>query len=201
MTRSVPGGPDVRGGRSQRDVAALEKRLREAHEERKLTMGPGARRALLDSRLAIAEVGYDFVLVDTPTGFGEITTKALEPAHLVLSPIDMKSADNVESVTDLLEHMQEVARKPVVYFVPNRYVARERQCRAGMARAQGLCGPRLSTAVLPECTAVPQAMTEQRELVASSATAAALSEAVWQLGQVVIGHASDAVFTAGGASV
>lgn len=195
----VPGRLDLIAA-NQRDLASLEKRLREVHEERKLTMGPGARRAVLDSRLAIAEVGYDVVLVDTPTGFGEITTNALEAAHVVLSPIDMKSADNVESVTDLLEHMDEVSRKPVVYFLPNKFVARERQCQAALARARVLCGSRLLASALPECAAVPRAMTDHRDLVASSETAAVLSEAVWQLGQIIIGHASATAAAVGGAS-
>ena len=195
----IPGRLDLIAA-NQRDLASLEKRLREVHEERKLTAGPGARRAVLDSRLTMAEVGYDFVLVDTPTGFGEITTNALEAAHVVISPIDMKSADNVESVIDLLEHMGEVSRKSIVYFVANKYVARELQCQAALARARVLCGTRLLASALPECTAVPRAMTEHRDVVASSETAAALSEAVWQLGQIIIGQISAAAVALGGAS-
>jgi cellulose biosynthesis protein BcsQ len=198
----VPGRLDLIAG-NQRDLASLEMRLRELHQDRRLTLGPGARRAELDVRLKAVEVGYDFVLVDTPTGFGEITTNALEASDVVISPIDMKCADNVESVTDLLEHMEEVSRKPAIYFVPNKFVGRERQCQAALLRARALCGSQLlEAATLPECAAVPRAMTEHRDIVAgSSETAAVLTQAVWRLGQVVLGHgANGAAVAVGGAS-
>ena len=192
----IPGCLDVIAA-NQRDLASLERRLRELHEERRLTLG-GGRRALLDSRLTIAEVGYDVVLVDTPTGFGEVTTHALEAGDVVLSPIDMRCADNVESVRDLLDHLAELAARPRVHFLANRYVARERQCRAALEHARLLCGPRLLATALPESTAVPRAMSEHRDIVASSETAAVVSEAMWQLGQVIIGQAPVTVAAPGG---
>jgi cellulose biosynthesis protein BcsQ len=172
---------------NQRDLAGLERHLSVLHEERRLTMGPNPRRGVLEARLKGVESAYDFVLIDTPTGFGEITTNALEAAHLVVSPIDMKSADNVESVTDLLEHMEELSRQPPVVFVLNKWVKAEKQCRTAMARARELCGDRLlADALLPESTAVPKAMTERRDIAPTSETAVMLRESVWKLGQRVM---------------
>lgn len=171
---------------NQRDLASLERHLSVLHEERKLTMGPNPRRGVLEARLSGVEVGYDFVLVDTPTGFGEITTNALEAAHAILSPIDMKSADNVESVSDLLEHLGELSRQPPVFFIPNKWVRAETQCRTAMARARELCGDQLlADMVLPESTAVPKAMTEHRDIAPTSDTAVMLRENLWKLGQKV----------------
>ena len=56
---------------NQRDLAPLERLLAEMHERRKVTRGGDLRRDLLDTRLASVEVDYDFVIVDTPTGFGQ----------------------------------------------------------------------------------------------------------------------------------
>ena len=175
---------------NQRDLAPLERLLAEMHERRTAATGGDLRRDLLDTRLAGVEVDYDFVLVDTPTGFGEVTTNALEAADVVLSPIDMSSADNVESLADLQEHLEEVKRQPRVFFIPNKYVARERQSQAALARARVLCrGRLLERALLPSCAAVAQAMAERRDFVATSETAEALSLGVWRLGRLLIGLA------------
>src|SRR5512140_1819142 len=83
----VPGRLELVAG-NQADLASLEKRLSRMYEDLRLT-SESARRAVLDVRLDDVASAYEFVLIDTPTGFGEITTNALEAAHLVLSPIDM----------------------------------------------------------------------------------------------------------------
>ena len=186
----IPDRLDVVAG-NQRDLGALEVQLAESFAESRLTRGPDARRWILDARLSNIETGYDFVLVDTPTGFGEITTNALEAAHLVLSPIDMASADNVESVRDLLDHVAELSHRPDLYFVPNKAARRETQWAEALQRAVELCGERLLlTAILPASTAVPQAMSAHRDIVSGSNTATLLTQAVWQLGQFIISHAA-----------
>ncbi len=177
---------------NQRDLARLERLLGDIHEERKLTMGPNPRRAILDVRLASVELGYDFVVIDTPTAFGEVTSNALEAASVVVSPIDMKSAVNVESVADLDEHMAALSHRAQVFFVPNKFAKQESECREALARAQKVCGPRLlMPALMPQCTAVPQAMTHHRALQVSRESAAQLAQAFWALGQVVIESATE----------
>lgn len=194
----IPGRLDVVAG-NQRDLGALEVELAESFAEARLTR-TDARRWILDSRLSNIETGYDFVLVDTPTGFGEITTSALEAAHVVLSPIDMASADNVESVRDLLEHMAELSRRPDVYFVPNKAARRETQWAEALQRAGELCGERLLlAATLPASTAVPQAMSAHRDIEGNSNTAALLTQAVWHLGQFIISQATKPAAAVGGA--
>lgn len=196
----VPGKLDLVAG-NQRDLSALEVELSQMYAESRLTMGPNPPRWILDARLARIEGAYDFVLIDTPTGFGEITTNALEAAHLVLSPIDMASADNVESVRDLEEHVAELSRKPAVYYVPNKASVRETQWQAAVRRASELCQSRLLLAsTLPASTAVPQAMSAHRDVAASSSnTATLLKEAVWKLGQFVLSQGPE-LRAAGGAA-
>lgn len=160
------------------------------YEELRLAMGERCRRSILDTRLAGVEALYDFVLIDTPTGFGEITTNALEAAHVVISPIDMQSGDNVESVQDLLEHMVDVERQPDLFFLPNKVVRRELQVTAALARASALCGSSLLAGMaLPASTAVPQAMTAQRDVQATSDTATLLKRQVSKLGQFMLARA------------
>jgi cellulose biosynthesis protein BcsQ len=193
-----PGHLDVIAG-NQRDLASLERKLGAMYEELRLAMGERCRRSILDARLAGVE--SDFVLIDTPTGFGEITTNALEAAHVVISPIDMQSGDNVESVQDLLEHMDDVERQPNLFFLPNKVVRRELQVTAALARASALCGSSLLAGMaLPASTAVPQAMTAQRDVQATSDTATLLKRQVSKLGKFILARALAApVVAVGGA--
>jgi cellulose biosynthesis protein BcsQ len=175
---------------NQRDLGSLERLLHEIHEERKLGLGPSPRRATLDSRLTAEELNYDFVLLDTPTFFGEITTNALEAAHLVLSPVNMQAPDEAYSVLDLLEHMDELSRKPPVFFLPNRWDnGRKKDCGLAMARALELVPDRLLVdVILPASAEVAKAMDGHRDLDSSSDTAVLLKERVWKLTQKLLGR-------------
>jgi cellulose biosynthesis protein BcsQ len=175
---------------NQADLAAFEKRLSVMYEELKL-MSLRPRRAVLDVRLREVASGYDYVLIDTPTGFGEITSNALEAADLVLSPIDMQSSDNVESVLDLLAHVAEIQRGPSVRFIANKVKRGDRELSVSLARARLLCGDRfLADILLPASTAVPQAMSEKRDLkIVGSETAILFSQRMWELAQFVMSQA------------
>lgn len=185
---------------NQADLGSLERRLARMYEELRLVSSRPPR-AVLDVRLDDVASGHDFVLVDTPTGFGEITTNALEAAHLVLSPIDMQSSDNVESAVDLLQHLEEVVRAPPVRFLANKVRQADGQLKVSLGRARELCGDRLLGIMLPASTAVPQAMSEKRDLRGGSATAVLLADRVWQLGQLVLAHEPSTMppWAAGGA--
>ncbi len=186
-TSVIPGSLDLVPG-NQEQVAVLEHALYEMHKRVRAAAPASARprRAILDVRLAAVELGYDCVLLDCPTALGEVTSNALEAAHLVVSPIDMKYRANVLSVTDLLQHVRALERAPQVLFVGNKWAPRERQCRLAWGDAHRLCGSRLFGTMLPECTAVPECMAEHRQLRVSSDLAAQVAEAVWRLGQVVV---------------
>jgi cellulose biosynthesis protein BcsQ len=183
----VPGNLELVAA-NQADLASLERRLGRMYEDLRLVSSK-PRRAVLDVRLDDVAAGYDYVLIDTPTGFGEVTTNALEAAHLVLSPIDMQSSDNVESARDLLDHLTEVGRAPQVRFVANKVRRGDSQLPTSLARVRELCGERfLETIMLPASTAVPQAMSEKRSLCGRGDTAALLMHRVWQLGLLVLGE-------------
>ena len=188
----IPGSLDLVPG-NQEQVAVLEHALYEMHKRVRAGAPARARprRAILDVRLAAVELGYDCVLLDCPTALGEVTSNALEAAHLVVSPIDMKYRANVLSVTDLLQHVCALERAPQVLFVGNKWAPRERQCRLAWSDAQRLCGPRLFGTMVPECTAVPDSLAAHRELRVSSDLAAQVAEAVWRLGQVVVESSKD----------
>lgn len=187
--QAVAPGLDVIAA-NQRDVAVLEHHLRELYELRRTAQGATARRAILDLRLGAVEAGYDFVVLDTPTYFGEITTNALECAHLVLSPINMKASDDVGSVLDLLEHLGELSHPVPAYFIPNFWDGRLRECKLALARARDLIAPErlLVDATLPACTAVPAAMSAHRAIEATSDAAVVLRERVYKLGQKLLGR-------------
>lgn len=177
---------------NQADLGSLERRLARMYEELRL-VSSRPRRAVLDVRLDDLASGHDFVLVDTPTGFGEITTNALEAAHLVLSPIDMQSSDNVESAVDLLDHLREVVRAPPVRFLANKVRQADGQLKVSLGRARELCGDRLLDIMLPASTAVPQAMSEKRDLRGGSDTAVLFADRMWQLGQLVLALGQDSM--------
>jgi cellulose biosynthesis protein BcsQ len=171
----------------------------------KAAAGAGARPrcAILDARLAVVERDYDCTLLDCPTALGEVTANAIEAADLILSPIDMKCRANVLSVTDLLQLVGTLDGAPEIWFVANKWVARERQCRLALADARQLCGQRLLPTMVPECTAIAASLTEHREIRATSELAAQAAEAVWHLGQAVMafaqgGHKKRAAFAASG---
>ena len=183
----IPGKLDVVPG-NQEQVAILEHALYELFKRLRAVAGISARprRAILDVQLAAVEVGYDCVLLDCPTALGEVTSNAIEAAHCILSPIDMKYRANVLSVTDLLQHVGALEGGPEIMFVANKWAPRERQCRLALLDAQRLCGERLLPTMVPECTAIPESLTEHREIRAASDLAAQATQAVWHLGQTVI---------------
>ncbi|HTP49476.1 MAG TPA: ParA family protein [Anaeromyxobacteraceae bacterium] len=185
--RPVTEGLEVIPG-NQLDLARLERILGQMHEQRKLTMGPNPRRGMLDTRLEAVEANYNFVVIDTPTAFGEVTTNALEAASVVISPIDMKNAANVKSVDDLEAHMAGLSRQIPVWYVGNKWTKQESECREALVRASQVCGSRLLSALMPHSSAVSQAMSQGRPLNSSrhGLGAAQLAEAVWKLGQEVI---------------
>jgi chromosome partitioning protein len=193
-TSVVSGWLDLVPG-NQEQVALLEHELYELYKRVRAAAPAGARprRAILDVRLAAIELDYDCVLLDCPTALGEVTSNALEAAHLVVSPIDMKYRANVLSVTDLLQHVGALANAPKILFVGNKWAPRERQCRYARLDAQRLCGTRLFRAMVPECTAIPESMAEHRDLRVTSDLAAQVAEAVWRLGQAVIGFSQERV--------
>jgi hypothetical protein len=93
----------------------------------------------------------------------------------------------VESVRDLQEHLAELPRIPQAYFLPNKAARHESQWTEALRRATALCAGRLLLrAALPESTAVPQAMSAQRDVAPVSSTGVLVIEAVWRLGQFII---------------
>ena len=180
----VPGMLDVLPN-SQEQGAHLEHVLHELWQRVRVATagGSGARRAVLDVRLAAVDMDYDFVLLDCPSALGEVTSNALEAANLLISPIDMKCRANVLSVTDLLQHVTALKGSPTIWFVGNKWVPRERQCRLALLDAHRLCGDRLLGTMVPECTAISEALSAHRELRVASELSAQAAEAVWRLGK------------------
>jgi hypothetical protein len=86
-------------------------------------------------------------------------------------------------------------------FVANKWAPRARQCRLALLDARRLCGKRLFATMLPECTAIPEALAEHREIRAASDLAAQAAQALWHLGQAVIAFSqrSDKELAAGAA--
>jgi cellulose biosynthesis protein BcsQ len=95
-------------------------------------------------------------------------------------------------VTDLLQHAGALEGAPEIRFVANKWAPRERQCRLALLDAQRLCGERLLPTMVPECTAIPESLTEHREIRATSDLAAQAAQAVWHLGQTVIAFSQGA---------
>jgi cellulose biosynthesis protein BcsQ len=174
---------------NQEQVGRLEHRLYEVFKDIQLFSGPAARRRVLEARLDDVEAGYDFVIMDCPTALGEVTSNAIEAADLIISPLDMENRVNVLSVSDLDQHVKTMSRQPPIVFIANKWAPARKQCRAALPDAQRLCGDRLLLYKIPACTAVPEALTEQRDVRGSSDGAAAASQAVWNLSQVVLRHA------------
>lgn len=187
----IPGLLDVVAS-NQADVVGLEVELSMLVARSRMATG-SARRLALDAQLGAVESAYDVVLIDTPTGFGEITSHAIEAASLVMSPIDVRCSDTVESVHDLDEHLAALERHPPAYFIPNM-VGMTIESRLAMRRAQEICGERcLVRMALPKAEKeIPTAMSHRRAMKASSPPAVRVMEAVYRLGQWLIDEAATA---------
>lgn len=178
---------------NQRDLAGFEAQLMVTHQKRKLTMGPNPRRGALDARLGAVQVGYDFVVIDTPTAFGEITTNALEAADLVLAPIDCSASANADSILDLDEHMRELSRQPTVAVVLNKFARSEKESRDCLTRVAELAGSRfLTKAILPRCVEVGKALSAHRDIAGDSDSAAEYKNRLWNLVDHVLSVAAPA---------
>jgi cellulose biosynthesis protein BcsQ len=183
---------------NQRDLAGFEMQLVMAHQQRKLTMGPNPRRGALAARLAAVQLGYDFVVIDTPTAFGEVTTSALEAADLVIAPIDCSASANADSILDLDEHMLELSRKPPVCVVLNKFARKEKESRDCLARVQELAGPRfLEQATLPKCVEVARAVSAHRDIAGDTDSAAEFKNHLWMLVEFIINFAGHAAAVGG----
>jgi len=168
------------------EVQPLERHLLMLQMERTAAFGPGARRVVLDARLAAVEVGYDVVVMDTPTDFGERITNALEAADLVISPVDTRTCECRYSISDMELAMREVHRKPLLRYLANQVTTRV-QGRAGYEETVKLCGDRLLVNLaLPYSETVMQSMALQDEMKASRDVAAVVKNHISQLAEMVL---------------